>query len=125
MCLELYKKPFFFSCLKSGYLKRTENDETQWAQVPNCENVRTAQCVFPRSTWRGIYLFRVRASRGNRTSAWSEDKEFDTESQGEPAVPPWGGGALGALRAPQPSLRPALTPRARVFQPSCPRPPWS
>lgn len=70
-----------------GYLKKAENDETKWAQVPNCENVRTAQCVFPRSTfWRGIYLFRVRASRGNRTSAWSVEKEFDTESQA--IVPP-------------------------------------
>ncbi|KAM5335383.1 interferon alpha/beta receptor 1 [Glossophaga mutica] len=69
-----------------AYLKKTENYEAEWAQVPNCENVGTAQCVFPRSTfWRGIYFLRVRAAHGNRTSAWSEETKFDTESQA--AVP--------------------------------------
>ncbi|XP_053513769.1 interferon alpha/beta receptor 1 isoform X2 [Artibeus jamaicensis] len=71
----------------STYWKKTANHEAKWAPVRSCENVRAAQCAFPRSTFsRGLYLFRVRASCGNRTSAWSQEKEFDTESQA--AVPP-------------------------------------
>ncbi|XP_045708580.1 interferon alpha/beta receptor 1 isoform X2 [Phyllostomus hastatus] len=65
-----------------AFLKNTENYETQWEQVPNCQHVRTTQCAFPQSTfWKGLYFLRVRAASGNRTSAWSAETEFDTESQ--------------------------------------------
>lgn len=70
-----------------GFLKKSENYEAQWAQVPSCEHVQATQCAVPRSTFRkGIYFLRVRAAHGNRTSTWSAETEFDTESQA--LVPP-------------------------------------
>ncbi|KAF6119070.1 interferon alpha and beta receptor subunit 1 [Phyllostomus discolor] len=70
-----------------AFLRKNENYEAHWAQVPNCQQVRAARCAFPRSAfWKGIYFLRVRAARGNRTSAWSQETEFDTESQA--LVPP-------------------------------------
>uniref|UniRef100_K9IYP2 Interferon alpha/beta receptor 1 n=1 Tax=Desmodus rotundus TaxID=9430 RepID=K9IYP2_DESRO len=70
-----------------AFLKKTENYEAEWAQVPNCENVRAAWCVVPRNAFgKGIYFLRVRASQGNRTSPWSEETEFDTDSQ--TVIPP-------------------------------------
>ncbi|XP_014699230.3 interferon alpha/beta receptor 1 [Equus asinus] len=66
-----------------GYLKKFPGKhEDKWKQLPDCENVKTTQCVFPRSTFsRGIYFVRVQASNGNNTSLWSEEKRFDTEIQ--------------------------------------------
>lgn len=77
-----------FFCLESGYLKKFPGKhEDKWKQLPDCENVKTTQCVFPRSTFsRGIYFVRVQASNGNNTSLWSEEKRFDTEIQSKPVV---------------------------------------
>lgn len=77
-----------FFCLKSAYLKKIPGDNSdKWKQIPNCENVRTTQCVFPKNTFRkGIYLIRVRASDGNTTSVWSKEEKFDTQFQSKPVV---------------------------------------
>ncbi|XP_002919632.2 interferon alpha/beta receptor 1 [Ailuropoda melanoleuca] len=66
-----------------AYLKKIPGDNSdKWKQIPNCENVRTTQCVFPKNTFRkGIYLIRVRASDGNTTSVWSKEEKFDTQFQ--------------------------------------------
>ena len=78
----------FFFCLQSAYLKKIPGDNSgKWKQIPNCENVQTTQCVFPKNTFRkGIYLIRVRASDGNTTSVWSNEEKFDTQLQSKPIV---------------------------------------
>ncbi|XP_027970735.1 interferon alpha/beta receptor 1 [Eumetopias jubatus] len=72
-----------------AYLKKIPGDNSgKWKQIPNCENVQTTQCVFPKSTFRkGIYLIRVRASDGNTTSVWSNEEKFDTQLQITPFPP--------------------------------------
>ncbi|XP_014642303.1 PREDICTED: interferon alpha/beta receptor 1 [Ceratotherium simum simum] len=66
-----------------AYLKKIPGKHAdKWKQIPDCENVKTTQCVFPQSVFsRGIYFIRVQASNGNSTSLWSEEKKFDTEIQ--------------------------------------------
>ncbi|XP_007962798.1 interferon alpha/beta receptor 1 isoform X1 [Chlorocebus sabaeus] len=66
-----------------AFLKRNPGNHLyKWKQIPDCENVTTTQCVFPRDTFqKGIYLLRVQASDGNNTSFWSEEIKFDTEIQ--------------------------------------------
>ncbi|XP_036921178.1 interferon alpha/beta receptor 1 isoform X2 [Sturnira hondurensis] len=71
-----------------AYLKKTENFEAKWAPLRTCEHIRTSWCTFPRSAFlSGIYFLRVRASRGNRMSPWSQEKEFDTDSQASVPTP--------------------------------------
>lgn len=75
-------------CLKSAFLKRNPGNHLyKWKQIPDCENVKTTQCVFPQNVFqKGIYLLRVQASDGNNTSFWSEEIKFDTEIQGKAVV---------------------------------------
>ncbi|XP_014302141.1 interferon alpha/beta receptor 1 isoform X2 [Myotis lucifugus] len=63
--------------LKS-YLKRTSGSESEkWAQVQGCERAPVARCAPPQDMFqKGVY-FRVRASRGNSSSPWSEEEKFD------------------------------------------------
>ncbi|XP_059542330.1 interferon alpha/beta receptor 1 isoform X2 [Myotis daubentonii] len=63
--------------LKS-YLKRIPGSESEkWAQVQGCERAPVARCAPPQDLFRkGIY-FRVRASRGNSSSPWSQEEKFD------------------------------------------------
>uniref|UniRef100_A0A2K5QG32 Interferon alpha/beta receptor 1 n=1 Tax=Cebus imitator TaxID=2715852 RepID=A0A2K5QG32_CEBIM len=71
-------------CIKTtAFLKRNPvNHSYKWKQMPNCENVKTTQCVFPQNIFpKGIYFLRVQASDGNNTSFWSEEIKFDTEIQ--------------------------------------------
>ncbi|XP_066115603.1 interferon alpha/beta receptor 1 isoform X1 [Saccopteryx bilineata] len=68
-----------------AYFKKIPGDHSgRWTQIPNCENVRTTECVFPYDARGGgiqkeIYSIRVRASRGNNTSFWSEEEELNME----------------------------------------------
>nr|XP_055135531.1 interferon alpha/beta receptor 1 isoform X3 [Symphalangus syndactylus] len=66
-----------------AFLKRNPGNHLyKWKQIPDCENVKTTQCVFPQNVFqKGIYLLRVQASDGNNTSFWSEEIKFDTEIQ--------------------------------------------
>ncbi|XP_062950879.1 interferon alpha/beta receptor 1 [Cynocephalus volans] len=66
-----------------AYLKRdSENYSDKWESIPNCEDIRITQCVIPqKKSSKEIYFLRVRASDGNNTSLWSEEKKFDTEQQ--------------------------------------------
>ncbi|XP_022371732.1 interferon alpha/beta receptor 1 [Enhydra lutris kenyoni] len=66
-----------------AYLKKIPGDNSgKWKQIPNCKNIRTTQCVFPKNTFhKGIYLIRVQASDGNTTSVWSHEEKFDTQLQ--------------------------------------------
>uniref|UniRef100_A0A2K5E0B3 Interferon alpha/beta receptor 1 n=1 Tax=Aotus nancymaae TaxID=37293 RepID=A0A2K5E0B3_AOTNA len=66
-----------------AFLKRNPvNHSYKWKQMPDCENVKTTQCVFPQNVFpKGIYFLRVQASDGNNTSFWSEEVKFDTEIQ--------------------------------------------
>ncbi|XP_070263377.1 interferon alpha/beta receptor 1 isoform X2 [Myotis yumanensis] len=61
-----------------SYLKRSSGSNSEkWAQVQGCERAPVARCVPPQDMFRkGIY-FRVRASRGNSSSPWSEEEKFD------------------------------------------------
>ncbi|XP_023046424.2 interferon alpha/beta receptor 1 isoform X2 [Piliocolobus tephrosceles] len=64
------------------WLQNPGNHLYKWKQIPDCENVKTTQCVFPQNIFqKGIYLLRVQASDGNNTSFWSEEIKFDTEIQ--------------------------------------------
>ncbi|KAI5182043.1 Interferon Alpha/Beta Receptor 1 [Manis pentadactyla] len=66
-----------------AYLKKIPgNHLDKWKQIPDCENVKTTQCVFPQNVFpKGIYFIRVQASNGNNTSLWSEEKRFYGETQ--------------------------------------------
>ncbi|XP_078214861.1 interferon alpha/beta receptor 1 isoform X4 [Callithrix jacchus] len=66
-----------------AFLKRNPvNHSNKWKQMPDCENVKTTQCVFPQNVLpNGIYLLRLQASDGNNTSFWSEEIKLDTEIQ--------------------------------------------
>ncbi|KAL0614282.1 Interferon alpha/beta receptor 1 [Plecturocebus cupreus] len=66
-----------------AFLKRNPvNHSYKWKQMPDCENVKTTQCVLPQNVFpKGIYFLRIQASDGNNTSFWSEEIKFDTEIQ--------------------------------------------
>lgn len=54
----------------------------KWKQIQDCENVKTTHCVIPQAVFmKGIHFIRVQASKGNATSFWSEEKNFDTAMQ--------------------------------------------
>nr|XP_019585768.1 PREDICTED: interferon alpha/beta receptor 1 [Rhinolophus sinicus] len=78
-----YENMTFQAQWLSAYLKKIpENHSGKWKQIPNCENVRTTQCVFPQNHFqKGIYFIRVQAFDGNSTSFWSEEEKFDTDTQ--------------------------------------------
>ncbi|EPQ04273.1 Interferon alpha/beta receptor 1 [Myotis brandtii] len=71
-----------------SYLKRTSGSKSEkWAQVQGCERAPVAWCAPPQDVFRkGIY-FRVRASRGNSSSPWSEEEKFDAGRQVENELP--------------------------------------
>ncbi|XP_004711386.1 interferon alpha/beta receptor 1 [Echinops telfairi] len=66
-----------------AYLKKIPgNHSDKWKTIPGCETLETTQCVFPPNVFpKGIYFFRVQASKGNSTSRWSEEKEFYIDTQ--------------------------------------------
>ncbi|KAK2496581.1 hypothetical protein MC885_015313, partial [Smutsia gigantea] len=64
------------------YVLNWDYTNENWKQIPDCENVKTTQCVFPQNVFpKGIYFIRVQASNGNNTSLWSEEKKFYGETQ--------------------------------------------
>ncbi|XP_015415723.1 PREDICTED: interferon alpha/beta receptor 1 [Myotis davidii] len=64
--------------LKS-YLKRMPGSESEkWVQVQGCERAPVARCAPPPDMFRKRFYVRVRASRGNSSSPWSREEEFDT-----------------------------------------------
>lgn len=87
MHLEL-KTNFF--CLKRSYLKRMPGSESEkWAQVQGCERTPVARCAPPPDMFRKRFYVRVRASRGNSSSPWSREEEFDTRRRGKPVALLW------------------------------------
>ncbi|XP_037688239.1 interferon alpha/beta receptor 1 isoform X1 [Choloepus didactylus] len=68
--------------LHAFFKKTLGNHSDKWKQIPECKNVKTTQCVFPRRVFqKGIYFLRVKASNGINTSLWSEEKKFVPEIQ--------------------------------------------
>ncbi|XP_028612172.1 interferon alpha/beta receptor 1 [Grammomys surdaster] len=72
-----------------GYLKSSSRSYTdKWKTIPTCINVSTTHCVFSRDTVHtGTFFLRVRASDGNNTSFWSEEKYIASQNY-TPLPPP-------------------------------------
>ncbi|KAM4887175.1 interferon alpha/beta receptor 1-like [Thomomys bottae] len=57
------------------------NYSDDWATVPGCENTKDKLCVFSKSNFSGgNYFLRIRATKGNNMSFWSEEKTFDSKT---------------------------------------------
>lgn len=71
----------------NSYLKRMPGHKPEkWVQVQGCERTPRARCALPPGLLgREVYL-RVRASRGARSSPWSQECKFDAGRRA--AVPP-------------------------------------
>ncbi|XP_012589628.1 PREDICTED: interferon alpha/beta receptor 1 isoform X2 [Condylura cristata] len=78
----LYEGVTFQAQWLYAYLKVHGNHSDKWTQIPNCTNIKTTQCVFPKSIFpKGSLFIRVQASNGTNTSFWSEEKQFDNKMQ--------------------------------------------
>ncbi|XP_048202256.1 interferon alpha/beta receptor 1 [Perognathus longimembris pacificus] len=54
------------------------NYADDWTPISGCENTQLTRCVFSKSNFsRGDFFLRIRATDGNNTSFWSEEKKFD------------------------------------------------
>ncbi|XP_069886696.1 interferon alpha/beta receptor 1 [Dipodomys merriami] len=58
-----------------------ENYSEDWNPVPGCENTQDTLCVLSKSNFSGgSYFIRIRATDGNNTSFWSEEKKIDSKT---------------------------------------------
>ncbi|KAM4889189.1 interferon alpha/beta receptor 1-like [Thomomys bottae] len=57
------------------------NYSDDWTPVPGCENTKDKLCVLSKSNFpEGNYFLRIRATKENNMSFWSEEKTFDSKT---------------------------------------------